>query len=333
MKAYQVTEYKENNHFVEVDIEKPKIKSGHVLIEVKATSLNPVDHKILTADIGINPDSPAILHMDVSGIVVEVADDIQTFKIGDEVYGCAGGLQSNLGRLDGALADYMIADAKLIALKPKTLDFGTSAALPLVSITAFEGLFDRMHIQKDDYILIHGATGGVGHIAIQLAKQHGVKVAATISSAQKAQIAKDLGADDIINYRNESVESYVNRLTNGEGFSAIYDTIGGENLDLSLKAAKINGQVATTVGMNNHDLTNMHIKGLSLHLIFMLLPMITGAGRSHHHDILTQIAGMVDEGQITPLIHEESFTFAQANEAHALFASGKHLGKIILTNY
>ncbi len=332
MKAYLVHEYAENAEFEKAEAEKPVIKLGHILIDVKATSLNPVDHKILTSNLGINPDAPAILHMDVAGVVAEVGKDVKGFKVGDEVYGCAGGLQGEDGKIDGALADYMLADADLIAHKPKSLSFAEAAALPLVGITAWEGLFDRAKITKDDTLLVHAGTGGVGHIAIQLGKTHGLRVATTVSTQDKAEIAKNLGADDIIFYRDENVEEYVKRLTNGKGFDVVYDTVGADNLDKSFKAAAVNGRVISIIGHNTHDLTNMHTKGLSLHLVFMLLPMLTGEGRAHHGHILREVAKMVDDGKLKPLIEEKRFTLDQVNEAHALFASNKHLGKIVLEN-
>ncbi len=332
MKAYKVHEYGEAANFIESEVIKPDAISGHVVIEVKATSLNPVDHKILTLDLGINPVLPATLHMDVAGVIAEVGDEVTGFKIGDEVYGCTGGLQGKAGNIEGALADFMLADSSLIALKPKSLSFSEAAALPLVTITAWEGLFDRAHINPGNHVLIHAATGGVGHIAIQLAKQHGARVATTVSTDDKAKIAKELGADDIINYRNETVDDYKQRLTEGKGFDVVFDTIGGENLDKSLKAVKSSGQVISIVGNNQHDLSPMHMKGLSLHLVFMLLPMLTGEGRAHHGMILKKVAELVDKGIVKPLIHKERFQFNQANEAHALFAANKHLGKIVLEN-
>ena len=332
MRAYHVTEYSERARFTLAEVSRPTIKPGHVVIKVKATSINPVDHKILTSDLGINPDLPAILHMDVAGVITEVSKDMEVFSVGDEVYGCAGGLKGATGNIDGALADYMLADASLIAHKPKSLDFAEAAALPLVSITAWEGLFDRAQIKPQERVLIHGGTGGVGHIAVQLAKQQGAHVTSTVSSKEKGKISLNLGADEIVNYRDESVEAYVARLTQGKGFDVVFDTVGGATLDASFQAARTNAQVISIIGMNTHDLTLMHVKGLSLHLIFMLLPMLTGEHRSHHGYILKEIAGLVDSGKLTPLIHEERFTFEQINEAHALYASGKHIGKIIVEN-
>ena len=332
MKAYRVHEYGEAAQFIEDEVDKPESKQGHVVIEVKASSLNPIDHKLLRKDLGINPALPGTLHMDVSGVITEVGDNITNFEVGDEVYGCAGGLKGMAGNIEGALADFMLADVNLIAQKPKTLSFSEAAALPLVAITAWEGLFDRAHINPDSHVLIHAGTGGVGHMGIQFAKQNGARVATTVSSEEKGKIAKKLGADDIIFYRDEMVESYTQSLTEGKGFDVVFDTIGGENLDKSLKAARCSGQVISIIGTNKHNLSPMHMKGLSLHLVFMLLPMLTGEGRAHHNFILKEVAKWIDDGSVRPLIHEEKFKFDQANEAHALFASNKHIGKIILEN-
>ena len=332
MKCYRVHEYGDTAKFIEDKVEKPVVKQGHVVVKVKASSLNPIDHKLLKSNLGINPTLPGILHMDVAGIVTEVGEGVTAFKTGDEIYGCAGGLQGEAGNLDGALADFMLVDSNLIALKPKSLSFSESAALPLVTITAWEGLFDRAHIKKEDHILIHGGAGGVGHIAIQLAREHGTRVSTTVSSEDKAKIAKKLGADNIIFYRDETVENYTQRLTKGKGFDVVFDTIGADNLDKSFEAAKVSGQVIGIIGGNKHHLKPMHMKGLTLHLVFMLLPMLTGQGRDHHGFVLRKVAKWVDEGSIRPLIHKEKFTFNQANEAHALFATNKHIGKIILEN-
>ncbi|GAA3968047.1 zinc-dependent alcohol dehydrogenase family protein [Allohahella marinimesophila] len=330
MKAWVVDEYSDQARFRRTEVDKPELTPGHVLIEVKATSLNPIDHKILTGAVPVGPDLPGILHIDVSGIVTAVGDGVGNFKPGDEVYGCAGGLKGSAGSLDGALADVMLADADLIALKPKSLDFGEAAALPLVAITAWEALIDQAAVTADDTVLVHGGTGGVGHLGVQLAASRGCRVATTVSSKEKADIAKRLGADEVIDYTLEQVEAYVQRLTEGRGFSVVFDTIGGDNLDRSFEAAAIKGRLAGTIGRNTHDLSPMHSKALSLHLVFMALPLLTGEGRAHHGDILRELSALVDAGKVKPLVHSKRFSFDQANEAHSLFVSGDYIGKIVL---
>jgi len=153
--------------------------------------------------------------MDFAGTVEAVGEGVTEFSVGDEVYGCAGGLAD----LKGALAEYMVVDTKLIAPKPKTLSMRQAAALPLVAITAYEGL-ERVGTLKDKNILVHGGTGGVGHVAVQLAKHHGANVFSTISKDAQADIVKSYGATPI-NYKSENVEDYVAKHTGGNGFMLI----------------------------------------------------------------------------------------------------------------
>ena len=201
-------------HLEEMPI--PKVKPMHVLIEVKATSLNPLDTKIRSGVFsGLAPAFPAVLHGDVAGIVAEVGEGVSDFKQGDEVYGVAGGVKGT----GGALAEYMLADARLLAHKPKNLSFAEAAAFPVVSITAWEALVKRANIQAGDEILIHGGTGGVGHIAVQLAKWIGAKVYTTVSTPEKALMAKEFGADVVINYKETPVKDYVDQYTDARGLN------------------------------------------------------------------------------------------------------------------
>jgi NADPH2:quinone reductase len=192
MKAVAVNNFGPPQVFQVMELPEPELKPGHVLIKVAASSVNPIDFKIRSGAVkGLAPDFPAILHGDVAGIVAAVGAGVTAFKPGDEVYGCAGGVKG----LGGALADYMLADADLVALKPASLSMAEAAALPLVAITAWLGLFDRARLEAGQTILVHAATGGVGHIALQLAKQAGAKVFTTGSSEEKLRIGQELGAD------------------------------------------------------------------------------------------------------------------------------------------
>ena len=209
MKAQVIRSFGDTSVFQLEEIPVPTILPGHVLIQVKATSVNPIDTKVRSGAVpAVSPAFPAVLHGDVAGIVSEVGEGVTEFKLGDEVYGCAGGFKDT----GGALAQYMLADARLIAHKPKNISMEEAAAIPLVAITAWEALFDRAKIKAGDEILIHGATGGVGHVAIQLAKWAGAKVYTTASTPEKLQIARDLGADVAINYKETSVQDYVDHV-------------------------------------------------------------------------------------------------------------------------
>jgi len=232
--------------FQSADVPVPEVVAGHILIRVAATSVNPLDMKIregVVADIA--PEFPAILHGDVAGVIEAVGDGVESFKVGDQVYGCAGGIKGT----GGALAEYILADANLVARKPQSLTMAEAAALPLVSITAWEGLIDRAQVQSGQKVLIYGGTGGVGHIGIQLAKWAGATVYALVSSDEKAAIARELGADVTINYRQTPVEEFVAKHTNGQGFDIIFDTVGNDNLQDAFKAAKLNGTVVSLVSL------------------------------------------------------------------------------------
>lgn len=328
MKAIVIERFGEPDVFTQMDLPKPRLKPGHVLIDVAATSVNPVD--VLIRRHGppfLAPAFPAVLHADVAGVVSAVAEDVADFRPGDEVYGCAGGV---LGT-GGALAEYMLADAALIAPKPKRLSMREAAALPLVSITAWEALMERAAVKKGDKVLIHGATGGVGHIAIQLARLVGAEVYATASSADKLAIGLGLGATAAINYRDAPVSEYVSVHTGGRGFDVVLDTVGNENLAKSFEAVKLNGQVVTTISLGQYDLTQAHLRGASLHVVFMLIPMLHNQGRRRHGRILREIASRVDQGGLHPLIDPHQFTFADAAKAHRLLEAGEHIGKVVLT--
>ena len=201
MKAMVIKEYKEGASFEAVEMPKPEPKEGEVLVKIAASSVNTVDCMIRTMgkDLPLSPEAPALLGMDFAGTVEAVGAGVTKFKPGDEVYGCAGGLAN----LPGTLADYISADANLTALKPKNLSMKEAAALPLVGITAYEGLI-RCGIEKDaanKKVLVHGGTGGVGHIALQLAKHFGANVYATCGGGQEqVKLIESLGADGVINY-------------------------------------------------------------------------------------------------------------------------------------
>nr|WP_295970771.1 zinc-dependent alcohol dehydrogenase family protein [uncultured Bacillus sp.] len=311
------------------DIPIPEVKPGYVLIQVKATSVNPIDTKVRG---GLFPDVadefPVVIHGDVAGVVAEVGEGVTEFKSGDEVYGCAGGYKG----AGGALAEYMLADARLIAHKPKNLSMEEAAALPLVAITAYEALFDRAGIKAGDEILIHAAAGGVGHVAIQLAKWAGAKVYTTASTPEKQQIARHLGADAVINYKETSVEQYVEQYTDGKGFKYVFDTVGKENLDRSFQAASIHGTVVGVAARSTHDLSPLHAKGLTLHIVFMLLHMINKNEHQQNKDRLNHISSIVNEGKLRPLIDPKRFTFDEVSAAHQYLEENKATGKIVLLN-
>lgn len=327
MRAYIINSFGDSDVFVEKNIPTPPVASHQVLIEVHATSVNPVDTKIRSGAVpAIAPSFPAVLHGDVAGVVVETGVNVRHLQVGDKVYACAGGVQNTHG---GALSEYLLADAQLVTQKPENLSFEESAALPLVAITAWEGLVDRAHLHAGQKILIHGGTGGVGHVAVQIAKTTGATVYTTCSTATKAQIARSLGADQVILYPEQSVGEYVDQFTDGAGFDVVMDTVGGKNIDRSFEAVRPHGQVVSISNRSKHDLTPMHSKGITLHAVFMLLDILHNQG-DKHRIILEQIKHHVEQGAIKPLI-DQILPVSQVAKAHQLQESGTICGKLILT--
>ena len=328
MKAIILTEHGGTELFRLEEVQKPKIKPGHVLVRVDASSVNPVDFKIRQGLIPIGPRLPGILHGDMAGVIEEVGEELEGFSPGDEVYGCIGGFKG----LPGVLADYALADARLLAKKPSNLSMEEAAALPLVAITAWNALMDRAKVSEGQKVLVHAAAGGVGHVGLQLAKAAGAEVHVTASTEDKLALGKSLGADVGINYKENSVEEYVAEHTAEKGYDVVFDTVGTSRLDDSFQAAKIGGSVVSIAARSTHDLTNVHIRGLTLHIVFMLLPLVRNIGREHHGAILRQITKLIEAEKLRPHLHKEIFPFERVGDAHALLESGQTLGKIVLSN-
>jgi alcohol dehydrogenase len=326
MKAMVLNQYGPETAFEQADIAAPSAQPGQVIVRVAATSINTVDTMIrqMGKDLPLSPDLPAVLGMDFAGTIEAVGEGVTGFVPGDEVYGCAGGLAD----LPGALAEYMPADARLIAHKPNSLTMREAAALPLVGITAFEGL-QRAGIKAGQKVLVHGGTGGVGHVAVQLAKHFGATVYSTASGEKAFDIIEGYGATPI-DYKTETVVDYVEAHTGGAGFDVVFDTVGGENMTNSFEAAALNGHVTTTVAMVELDLTTAHFKGLSVHVVFMLIPMLHNHQREAHGNILAQLAQIVDQGGVKPLLDEQAFSLSEAGKAHDRLVNGQAIGKVVV---
>jgi len=326
MKAMVLNQYGPDAAFEQADMAVPSAQPGQVIVRVAATSINTVDTMIrqMGKDLPLAPDLPAVLGMDFAGTIEAVGEGVTNFAPGDEVYGCAGGLAD----LQGALAELMPADARLIAHKPKRLSMREAAALPLVGITAFEGL-QRAGVKAGQKVLVHGGTGGVGHVAVQLAKHFGATVYSTASGEQAFDIVKSYGATPI-DYRTETVADYVEAHTSGAGFDVVFDSVGGANMTNSFDAAALNGHVSTTVAMVELDLTTAHFKGLSIHVVFMLIPMLHNHHREAHGEILAQLAQIVDQGGVKPLLDEQTFSLSEVGKAHDRLTSGQAVGKVVV---
>lgn len=326
MRAQIIRAFGEPSVFEPAELPDPEAGPGEVLVRVVAASVNPVDHKIRRHGPPIAPELPAVLGCDFSGVVVAVGEGVEGFAPGDRVFGCAGGVRGVAG---GSYAELIRADARLLAPAPASIPLRDAAALPLVVITAWEGL-ERAGVGPGTRLLVHGGTGGVGHVAVQLAKARGAHVTATVSTPEKAALARALGADEIVNYREEPVADYVRRLTGGDGFDVVFDATGGSDVATSFEAAKLNGDIVTIVTNFTADLTPMHLKGLTLHAVFMLIPMLHNIDRAAHGSTLREVAQLVDAGALRPIVDAENFSLADVAAAHGKLEAGRAVGKILI---
>lgn len=328
MKAQIIQEFGPTNQFKSVEMPMPEIGPRQVLIQVKATSVNPIDTKIRSGKVGIfAPEFPAVLHGDVAGVVSRVGSLVDSFQVGDRVFGCAGGVKGT----GGALGEYMAADPDTLAIIPENLSFAEAASVPLVAITAWEGLVDKARLQPGDRLLVIGGVGGVGQMAIQLGRAMGAIVDTTASSDEKEKLARDLGAESVVNYKKENLSDFVAKRTQGEGYDVVFNTVGGQSLQDSFSLVKPNGKLIFIGIGESNNLGPAYVKGLSLLGVLMLIPLLSGKGRAHHGDIMKRIGSLITAGTIRPLIDPVRFDFDQVAQAHERLESGRALGKIVIS--
>ncbi|MBR0832883.1 zinc-dependent alcohol dehydrogenase family protein [Bradyrhizobium manausense] len=305
-------------------ISMPEIGPREVLVHVRASGVNPLDTKIHagTAAHARHP-LPAIPGIDLAGVVEQTGREVSRFKAGDEVYGMTGGV----GGVQGSLAEFAAVDADLLALKPANLSVREAAALPLIFITAWEGLIDRAALKEGQKVLIHGGAGGVGHVAIQIARAIGADVFATGSLAQRATIER-FGATFID--RDTAVEAYVADHTGGRGFDVVYDTVGGKVLDLSFAAVRRFGHVVSALGWGTHALAPLSFRAATYSGVFTLLPLLSGEGRAHHGEIMAEATRLAEAGKLLPLLDARRFTMESVGEAYALIRAHAAKGKLVV---
>jgi NADPH:quinone reductase-like Zn-dependent oxidoreductase len=305
-------------------IARPVAAAGEVLVRIKASGVNPLDTKIQAGEAAhARHPLPAILGIDLAGVVEAIGAGVTGFRVGDEVYGMTGGV----GGLQGSLAEYAAVDARLLALKPATLSLREAAALPLIFITAWEGLVDRAAVKAGQKVLVLGGAGGVGHIVVQIAVAAGAEVYA-VDGAAKSQFLTQLGATPI-DYRTATVEDYVAEHTGGRGFDIVYDTVGGASLDTAFQAVRRFGHVVSCLGWGAHALAPLSFRAATYSGVFTLLPMLTGEGREHHGEILREAAKLAEAGKLVPRLDPRHFTLDTVLDAYAAIKSGP-MGKLVV---
>jgi alcohol dehydrogenase len=312
MKSVQINKYG-SSEVIEINqnTPEPTLSSGKVLVSVKAASVNPADWKIREGGFQqmIQLQFPSILGMDFSGVIKQVGEGVSNseLKQGDEVYGQAGVVNGG----SGAFAEMALAKTESIANKPKRLSHAEAAALPLVGVSAWRALVENIGLSKDKKILIHGGAGGIGSIAIQLAKYLGAYVATTVSTNDK-QFVQELGAHQIVDYKTQNFEDLLH------DYDSVFDTVGGETYKRSFKVLKKGGIIVSMLEQPNPQLMNHH----GVKAIFQF----TQADRER----LTKVAKWVDQNNIKVNVDK---TFSLDEAANALdYQKDVHpRGKIVLT--
>jgi NADPH:quinone reductase-like Zn-dependent oxidoreductase len=324
MKALILENY--NTPYQLQDVKTPVAAKGQVLVNIKASGVNPLDLKIKAGQAGhALPQLPAILGLDMAGVVTAVGEGVTRFKPGDEVYGMTGGVAG----IPGTLAEYAAVDSDLLAMKPTNLTMREAAGIPLVFITAWEGLVDKAKVHEGQTVLVHGGAGGVGHMAVQLAKAHGAKVYTTVSPA-KHTLIESYGAIPI-DYTKFSAAEYIPQYTGGEGFDIVFDTLGGATLDSSfLSVKRYTGHVVSALGWGSHSLAPLSFRGATYSGVFTLYPLISGQGRTHHGDILRHATALIEAGKLMPLLDKTTYTMENIADAYAAIEQGKALGKVVI---
>lgn len=299
-----------------------------LLVRLKAAGVNPIDTKLRQRGTFYPDRLPTILGCDGAGIVEAVGSAVRQFRPGDEVYFCQGGL----GGQPGTYAEFAIVDTRCVARKPATLTFAEAAAAPLVLITAWEALYDRAHLRAGQRVLVHAGAGGVGHVAVQLAKLQGASVCTTVSTPEKAEFVRHLGAEEVILYKETDFVQAALNWTHGQGVDVTFDTVGGDILGRSFAATQLYGDIVTILepaATTNWKVARTRNQRISFEL--MLTPMLQGLMEEQQSQakILEQCARLIDQGDLK--IHvSRTFPLADAAAAHRAIESGSTIGKLVL---
>ena len=327
MKAMVINNFGGPEVFEEANLPTPYAGDGEVVIKIKASSVNPVDYKIRAGRIPfLAPSHPTILHSDAAGTITEVGAGVVGFSVGDSVMSFATGLAGK----PGALAQYMAADARMIAKMPGNVSFEEAAALPLVGVTSWYDIIEEGDAGPNKSILIMGGTGGVGHVALQLAKWKGAFVAAAVGSDEKALIARGLGADAVINYKTASNEDYASLAPGGLGFDVVFNTPGAPSVNQAVHAAKFGGTIIDILGEFPTE-GSFQMKWLSFKSTFAGHEIVFGSNPSRVGEILNELSKLVEAGVIKPLVDAKRFTFTDVGAAHTHAEMGSPTGKVVLT--
>lgn len=308
----------------------PELRDGNdIRVRLHAAGVNPIDSKLRGRGSYYPERMPCILGCDGAGVVDAVGEAVTRFSVGDEVYFFNGGI----GGEPGNYAEYTVLHEDYAALKPRSMDFTQAAAVPLALITAWESLYDRANLQHQHFVLVHAGAGGVGHIAIQLARISGAEIITTVSGAGKSAFVRALGASHVIDYREQDFVEEVLRITQGRGCGVVLDTVGGETFCRSVDATRVYGDLVTLLQSecDTRTLSRVRQRNLRLSYELMLTPLIMDmpAARLRQTSILEEGATLIDAGQLRVEV-AEVLSLEQAAMAHEKIEQGHTQGKIVL---
>jgi NADPH:quinone reductase len=315
------------------EVEAPTIRGPHdVLVRVRAAGVNPADWQLRRRPFAgyvkeQNPDG-LILGLDGAGVVEAVGSAVTRFTPGDEVYYVDGGYGPQ-----GSYAQYKVVDEHYLAAKPRSLDFHQAGAAPCALITSWEALYERAVIRPGDFVLIHGGAGGLGHLGIQLAVHKGARVAATVSSEQKAAIAREFGAEKVIFYRDEDVLAAVRDWTGKDGADLVYDTVGKANFAKSVDLVAPYGTLVNNVVSDwpSGDNRMAEFKNIRIAFENMGLPQVASnhAARIRQTEAFEAAAKLFDEGRLRILM-DRVYPLTEAGEAQRAVEAGEIVGRVVL---
>lgn len=307
MKAIVIEQYGGAEELIEKELPKPEIQHNQVLIEMHATSVNPIDWKVREGYMKENIpfEFPLILGWDAAGVIAEVGKDVKSFKVGDEVF-------ARPAMENGTYAEYVAVNEDLVALKPSDVSFEEAASVPLAGLTAWQCLIDFGQIKPGDKVLIHAGSGGVGSLGIQIAKSFGAYVLSTASAKNEAFL-KELGVDEFINYETTDFTDVV------KDVDLVVDTMGGEILEKSLSVVKKGGRLVSIAGQPNIEKAEAnHITAESLWL-------------NPNGKQLAELGELMQRGEVkTHIGHTFPLSAKGLREAHELSETHHAKGKIVI---
>jgi NADPH:quinone reductase len=311
------------------EIPTPKAGANELLVRLRAAGINPLDTKVRKLHMFYPSNLPAVLGCDGAGTVEAVGTGVSRFKPGDDVYFFNNGL----GSAPGTYAQYTLIREDYAARKPTTLSMAEAAAVPLVLITAWESLVDRVNVQSGETTLIHAGAGGVGHIAIQLARHLGARVATTISGADKLQFVKTLGAEVAIDYKTEDFVQRTLDWTKGNGADVVFDTVGGATFCQSFGAVRFYGRLATllSTACEMPQINKARLRNIIVGYVQMTMPLLLGNHelRCAQTRTLESGARLFDEGKLKITV-SKVLPLKDAAAGHKLVEDGHTIGKVVL---